>query len=312
MENRISMECMEKNRLRVARYPGFLMAVILAFAFLVTFNCSTAFAWYVAGQGWLYTVFPPPSPKIPQDFDTYYEYPPVSCIEAFTMKTLDCPFTISIAEDTSVNGGHTHSRMVSMQGIGTLSGIGLTQFSPWEVRGQTAQLFSLKYEHPEMSGGVILKGVVLAAPGHVCLPDGTLAACTIIYHIDFQVRGLVPLPPSAAGEYTFSGIPLSDGTPNYHTDNHFGTPKLVAAITKVARNFKRDTGISLGINDMSLPWGGLYDYHSTGYSPHKGHRKGTSVDIDSIDPVFQLKLTKGFSNQDCYKVEEATIHYECK
>lgn len=244
---------------------------------------------------------------------TLFEEIPVSCIDAFTMAPLDCPFSISITEDTStavgVNGGHTHSRMVGT-GIGTLSGILAAQFSQWEVRGQTAQTFVVKFDHPEMSGGVIMKAVIPAPPRYVCTPDGTMAACTVIYHIGFQVQGLVPLPPSPAGEYTFSGQNAS----NLHTGNHYGTPKLVSAIAEVARNFKDLTGRSLGVNDMSLPWGGLYDYNSTGFSPHTYHRKGTSVDIDSVgaDPDLQRILTREFSRQGCTKVEEATIHYECK
>lgn len=49
MEMRISMEGMEKNRVWVAWYPGFLTVVTLVFVFLVTFNCSTALAWYFPG-----------------------------------------------------------------------------------------------------------------------------------------------------------------------------------------------------------------------------------------------------------------------
>ncbi len=36
----------------------------------------------------------------------------------------------------------------------------------------------------------------------------------------------------------------------------------------------------LGINDMSLPLGGLFDIYHNWHPPHNSHRKGTSVDID--------------------------------
>ncbi len=290
----------------------------MAFAFLVTFNCSTALAWYVAGQGHVYAIGQPP--KDPENPITYFEDIPVGCYDAYVMDWADCPFSVSITEDTSppyiAGAGHTHSRMVGT-GIGKLSGAGAVQVSQWEVRGQTAQTFWIRHDQPEMSGGVIMKAVIPAPPGRVCRPDGSLAACTIIYHVEFQVQGLRPMPPSTANDYKFSGHPfLADGTPNNHTGNHFGTPGLIAATAAVAHDFFDQTGRQLSVNDMSLPQGGLYDYHDTGLPPHKGHRKGTGVDIDSVtvgaDPKLQKRLTNLFIKYGCTKIKEATIHYECE
>jgi hypothetical protein len=36
----------------------------------------------------------------------------------------------------------------------------------------------------------------------------------------------------------------------------------------------------LGLNDMSLPWGGLFDLGGSWHHPHKAHRMGRSADID--------------------------------
>ncbi len=42
-----------------------------------------------------------------------------------------------------------------------------------------------------------------------------------------------------------------------------------------------DTGI-MRLNDMSLPWGGLFDIDIDWSTPHSLHRVGKSVDIENI------------------------------
>lgn len=340
-ESGLSVKGMEKNRVRAVRSPGFLTAVMLAFVFLVTFNCSTAFAmppsgWYLLPHGWYHgegwyskAEF---LPKDPNNLNTYVSSFRIGCIAEDTREWLDCRFNVSVAVDTrpffGANGGHTHSRMVDT-GIGTLSGIGAIQVSPYEVRGQTFQTNIVEYHLPEMAGFNIMKVVLRPPLGYMCMPNNSLAACTdIIQTAILQHWWLVPLPPSAAGEYELTGLgpPASKCAPaNEHMDNHYGRPELVAAIQEVAKNFKKDSGGRvLGINDMSLPWGGLYDYCNTGTKPHTFHRNGKSVDIDSkavrinqdmnqgIDPYFQDMLTDAFEKLGCDKVEEGPIYYECQ
>ncbi|HOJ86279.1 MAG TPA: hypothetical protein PK103_06165 [Elusimicrobiales bacterium] len=86
-------------------------------------------------------------------------------------------------------------------------------------------------------------------------------------------------------------IQLSTGT-NYvlwgetetHPYNHFGTKKLVDTIVEIANEYKSYFPDSqpLYINDMSLPWGGLFDINNDWKSPHKLHRCGNQVDIRKV------------------------------
>jgi len=75
---------------------------------------------------------------------------------------------------------------------------------------------------------------------------------------------------------------------------------------------------SLGVNDMSLVNGGLFDIDADWDTPHNLHRSGTSVDIDrsveltggQVAPTNLLLLNLLARVLGLTKVPEATIHYE--
>jgi hypothetical protein len=108
--------------------------------------------------------------------------------------------------------------------------------------------------------------------------------------------------------------------------NHFGTAQTKAAVLRAGQSYRKkqeqenlngsknlvknisDLLVKLklpplkhdlmGINDISLPWGGLFDVGDGGYtggdwaSPHGGHRWGYEVDIQTTDLATNLKSTK--------------------
>ncbi|MBI4654020.1 MAG: hypothetical protein HY752_03400 [Nitrospirae bacterium] len=102
----------------------------------------------------------------------------------------------------------------------------------------------------------------------------------------------------------------------------------------IGEDYYKDFNATLGINDMSLVWGGLFDIGPPiGFfwsPPHKSHRKGTSVDIDrcaksavsenpnpqGICPEGWIKVNKRYIGEKCWEhgkgwlVPEATIHCE--
>ena len=73
------------------------------------------------------------------------------------------------------------------------------------------------------------------------------------------------------------------------------TPEMLKAIHALAANYYAQNNFRLPVNDVALPWGGMFDIGpglcagETSYNPfweaggHFGHRLGTEVDI-SIDP----------------------------
>ena len=95
------------------------------------------------------------------------------------------------------------------------------------------------------------------------------------------------------------------GPTGTHPDNHWGTDSTVTNIQLVALDVFDTLQATLGINDMSLPQGGMFDICGT-WNPadgcslapkgHVRHRTGTSVDIDKaacLDPTLQGGCSRG-------------------
>ncbi len=76
------------------------------------------------------------------------------------------------------------------------------------------------------------------------------------------------------------GIWQLTGQTGRHGGNHYGTPYANARIRAMATEYFDLYGESIGVNDMSLAGGGLFDHQGTWAPPHHSHRTGTSVDID--------------------------------
>ena len=65
-----------------------------------------------------------------------------------------------------------------------------------------------------------------------------------------------------------------------HPQSHYGRQDLITAIHRCATAFGQEfPGDRLWINDMSLPWGGVFDIGGTHTAPHSGHKWGGEVDI---------------------------------
>ncbi len=92
---------------------------------------------------------------------------------------------------------------------------------------------------------------------------------------------LFPLPEGPGYQLVGSWNGGSNGVTSQHTLNHFGTAGLDIAIAATALEYFTETGGVLGINDMSLPLGGLFDIFNNWKPDHHLHRLGTSVDINT-------------------------------
>ncbi|MBI1824439.1 MAG: hypothetical protein HYR80_10055 [Nitrospirae bacterium] len=105
------------------------------------------------------------------------------------------------------------------------------------------------------------------------------------------------------GELTDSVAPpiwRLTGKTGSHSSNHFGTAGTNAMIRAMAKDYYNINHESIGINDMSLPKGGLFDVNAN-WSPDPGHvlhREGKSVDIDRCaqTKVKQDLLDRGASD----------------
>ena len=70
------------------------------------------------------------------------------------------------------------------------------------------------------------------------------------------------------------------GSLTEHPSNHFGTSGLLTALGALGVDYHAaDSTTNLGYNDMSLPWGGVFDLGRNWHAPHCGHRLGKTIDI---------------------------------
>jgi hypothetical protein len=88
--------------------------------------------------------------------------------------------------------------------------------------------------------------------------------------------GLIDPGPGASTRYT--------GQTATHPNNHNGSVELHLMLRDLAEAYNAkaapDDQGSLGLNDMSLPIGGIFDISAGWSSPHARHRFGTDCDID--------------------------------
>ncbi len=95
--------------------------------------------------------------------------------------------------------------------------------------------------------------------------------------------------------YVIAHNPFLEGLPNYyvyqkvgvqpqHPSPFYGTFNTVYRIQRICERFYQETGLVAGVNDISLPWGGLFDlgpnYGGQWWgTPHIEHRWGLNADM---------------------------------
>jgi hypothetical protein len=162
-------------------------------------------------------------------------------------------------ETVSNTGGHLHweSRpepQPSIQGPSTTGGDGRS--------------FVVSHTWPEDAREMAV--YVYGTDGHCNYGSSTTPAFR--YCIRESVYG--QLPASSTYERT-------SATDLTHPERYGGTAGTIAALQAVAAAWDPVYGslAKLGYNDLSLPWGGLYDYHQTWHPPHCSHRSGLNCDV---------------------------------
>jgi hypothetical protein len=123
---------------------------------------------------------------------------------------------------------------------------------------------TLPYQASRVAGPVKLVGTV---DGETAEDEKT---------IDVQIPGLVPLQGSSL--YFLTGNTSPQGM--RHPDNHHARPSTIVIMQKIALLFFQATNARLGVNDMSIEWGGIFDIDGNWSPPHCTHRDGVDADID--------------------------------
>ena len=104
------------------------------------------------------------------------------------------------------------------------------------------------------------------------------------------------------------------------------TALMMAVFTNATTSPQRPQGLAMLMNDISLPWGGLFDVTGDWVQPHESHRRGRGVDVNSRGtavPNLQLPpaarplvlLSRPTMEEACvqaggYVIVEDTFHCE--
>lgn len=147
------------------------------------------------------------------------------------------------------SGGHQHSEN---RPTGTYS----SNVCTTDVSGRC----SVSFTASEISGVEILKGTIVGVD-----------SSTVTKELTVKVPGLI--------EVGLSNFYRLTGYTAIHQFNHFIAPASVGIIG-VASDFYDTFDATLGLNDMSLEQGGLFDIEVPWIKPHSAHRVGRSADID--------------------------------
>ncbi|HET7187907.1 MAG TPA: hypothetical protein VFI52_07120, partial [Gemmatimonadaceae bacterium] len=175
----------------------------------------------------------------------------------------------STARESSSGHDHTGGKPT-----GIFQTLQRAPLDPATVNTGPSGVMKLYYVASEVSGPVTITGTS---------PNAARDTVTV----SVMVPGLVAMPPGAS--YVFTGA-----IANRHTANHFGTPQALQAFREFADSVSAWIDEPLGINDISLADGGLFDVGRTSWDiPHGYHRRGTHADIRTkyaTNTVFPGKL----------------------
>lgn len=185
------------------------------------------------------------------------------------------------------SGGHLH---YDHRPRGSLDGHALSDETPFlatssGVDGRANVRFEPPGKTPK-SRGMGLSGVY-EIRAHVGDSPERIAKLPIIV----RVPGLVRLDPEPDGPFAISRNGIES-----HPDGVFGTPAMIDALKGLAdaviqAQRAHDQSLeacgkepwearSLSVNDISLPWGGLFDYKANWSPPHQTHGLGVAADLN--------------------------------
>lgn len=181
----------------------------------------------------------------------YDFYTPVNCYVEFELK----------GDDSGLDSGdHSHPASSNPDAVGKIEpSSGMAYASEGGLKAI--------YTAPERAGEVLL----ISKASYL----GTMEK---EYRINIRELDLFELANDPSSKYTLIG--QTGG----HPVNHYGSATLISAIKSVSEKYHEQLPGQdpLRVNDMSLKWGGLFDYKNNWQKPHASHRQGDDVDIDTV------------------------------
>jgi len=217
----------------------------------------------------------------------------------------------ALPADLQTDAGHRHLNLIDLD-------VGQFYLPPLadnnKVTGCTTMdgTCTLVYVVSEASGKYVIRACIDSGDSNPCASTtGPVAQSSVLV----RELGLVQLGPGFG--YILVGSTGQSGgncsVPCGHPSNHYAIPILETKITQLAATYAAAKNGTIEVNDMSLPWGGLFDIYGDWETPHVLHRTGHSVDINhsSLSQPNQQFLTDRARKLGFLPVSEgANIHYE--
>ncbi|HXS99350.1 MAG TPA: hypothetical protein VN915_01610 [Elusimicrobiota bacterium] len=214
------------------------------------------------------------------------------------------------------SGGHDHENGHRPVGVFTVT-------NSTEIYGITGNngLFAAVFRS-SWTGGV----ETLTAGTTSDLSVSSVSAIVQVKVADQTNAPLVDISTVAYPFITYSGntgvttYKFCPGTPIHHPSSHWATVATSTSALAALEDWYNKTKVVLGVNDMSLAEGGIFDIcsdwrptlNSRTEPGHKCHRGGNSVDIDKtgLSNAQIQKLTAIMGKFGGNRVIEGPIHYQ--
>ena len=202
-----------------------------------------------------------------------------------TVSSEDCGVIPNVAftitrEFVEASGGHAHPGPPPLDNVSALDAYtGTTdrngRWSTTLLSGEIGSTLKYTASTPDLGGtGAFTSQPLLVTTGFVGLTDPGPNDSNIRY----------------SGNATTAGL--------RHPSNHNASPELHAFARTVAAVYNARVAPehqgSFGLNDMSIPVGGVFDFQGTWAPPHFRHRFGTDCDIDRRLLLFSDGVTFEF------------------
>lgn len=203
----------------------------------------------------------------------------VWCYSMWTGAPIECEIQLQLRKKDWSDGvddpaGHTQDHAAS-QPVGNLRRINSGEQGVYLDFNTNGEVVYIQYLIPEVSGEYVLDYwyKMWWMESSVFMPS--------VREYRVKVPYLEELEPSPDGIYKLTGTESDVG--KRHMKNHFLTSVNSEKIKETA-DFYYDFGDGnvIQFNDMSLPWGGMFDMNGDWNvkSGHVTHRTGTDVDVD--------------------------------
>ena len=99
------------------------------------------------------------------------------------------------------------------------------------------------------------------------------------------------------------------GKTSTHLVNHYGSSSLVANLKALADSVFADSMGVLRYNDMSLIYGGPFDWTANWNTPHQHHREGSHADVDDFNKAHERISLKYLENWISNPPFEGTVEF---